>query len=118
MANEPPWTVEQYKDARGRLPVAEFIDSLDRRVRTRVARSIALLAMQGLRLGMPHARQLAGYGLFELRVQSARIEVRIIYYAAREQRIVLLHGFLKKTEATPQRELDTAVRRRAEFEAT
>jgi len=57
----------------------------------------------------PHSKSLGG-GLFELRVKSSRI-----FYCFRPGGvIVLLHGFSKKSQKTPQRELDTAFRRMQE----
>lgn len=51
-----------------------------------------------------------GEGLFELRVRSTRI-----FYCFRPGRvIVLLHGFSKKTQKTPVREIDIARRRMEE----
>lgn len=61
----------------------------------------------GGHLGMPHTRAL-GDGLFELRVKSKEGIARVFYGTHIGQRIVILHGFVKKTEKTPPRELKIA----------
>ena len=55
-------------------------------------------------------------GLFALRVSAGRHEVRIFYAFFPGQRIVLLHGFLKKTRTIPTRELEIARARLRELQ--
>ncbi len=38
-----------------------------------------------------------------------------VFFGARSERIVILHGFVKKTAKTPKREMDTARRRLKEI---
>ena len=67
----------------------------------------------GANLGMPHTRAL-GDGLFELRVKGREGIARVFYCTRPEQRIVILHGFIKKSEKTPPGELKLARSRLAE----
>lgn len=62
---------------------------------------------------MPHAKAMGG-GLIELRVRGKQ-EVRVFYAFALGKRIYLLHGFIKKTQARPKKELDIARQRQAEI---
>jgi phage-related protein len=64
---------------------------------------------------MPHSRPLAGYGFAELRSQAGGSIVRIFYTAVAGRRIILLHGFVKKSQKTPRRELAIAEQRRVEL---
>jgi phage-related protein len=64
-------------------------------------------------LGMPHTRAM-GQGLFELRIKGAEGVVRVFYCTVVGRRIVILHQFRKKSEKTPRKELDTALRRMKE----
>lgn len=61
----------------------------------------------GPNLGMPHTRAL-GDGLFEVRAKAEEGVGRAFYCTLVGRRIVILHGFIKKTDKTPQRELDIA----------
>lgn len=68
----------------------------------------------GPHLGMPHTRAM-GSGPVELRVKAAEGIVRVFFCTAIGHRIVLLHQFHKKTDRTPQRELEIAQRRMREI---
>ena len=71
---------------------------------TRIAR---LMQEHGPDLGMPHTRAM-GSGLFEVRAKGAEGIGRAFYCTVVGRRIVILHVFVKKTEQTPARELETA----------
>ena len=62
---------------------------------------------------MPKSRSL-GQGLYELRVPHPEGPFRIIYWFLPGRRILLLHAFIKRTEQTPQRDLDFARERQPE----
>jgi phage-related protein len=67
---------------------------------------------KGANLTMPVSRQMSGYpGLKELRVRDARGIVRVFYYIQQRDHVFILHLFRKKTQKTPQQEIDTAVQR-------
>lgn len=71
-------------------------------------RALALRMLEhGPDLGMPHTRALGG-GLYEIRAKAAEGIGRAIYCTLVGRRIVILHGFVKKTDKTPPRELDVA----------
>jgi phage-related protein len=55
-----------------------------------------------------------GKGLSEIRAIGKEGIARV-FFATRSEHIVILHGFVKKTEKTPKRELDTARRRLQEI---
>ncbi len=67
---------------------------------------------EGANLTMPVARQMSGYpGLKELRVRDARGIVRVFYYIQQKDQVFILHLFRKKTQKTPQFEIETAMQR-------
>ena len=84
--------------------VEKFIASLEAQTVARVLRTIDLLEMFGNRLGPPHTKKIEP-GLFELRVRG-RQEVRL-FYAFQKGEIIVLSGFVKKTERIPWKELET-----------
>jgi hypothetical protein len=67
-----PWNVEYYKSASGKYPVGEFIDSLEVKSQTRIARTLELLEEFGIEMGMPYTRYLEKQ-LWELRIRLGRI---------------------------------------------
>ncbi len=67
---------------------------------------------EGANLTMPVSRPMSGHpGLKELRVRNARGIVRVFYYVQQKDHVFILHLFRKKTQKTPQREIETALQR-------
>jgi phage-related protein len=79
------------------------------------ARIVELLMEFGPNLRMPHSRAMGG-GLFELRPRGREGIGRAFYCFAVGQRVVILHGFVKKTEESPEKELKKARRRMKEVQ--
>jgi len=71
------------------------------------------MELYGPDLGMPHTRAM-GDGLFELRLKAAEGLARVFYCTLVGRRIVMLHQFIKKSEKTPQKELEIARKRMKE----
>ena len=61
----------------------------------------------GPHLGLPHTEAF-GSGLFELRLKGAEGIARVFFCTMVKQEIVMLHSFIKKTQKTPQKELNIA----------
>ncbi|HJV35918.1 type II toxin-antitoxin system RelE/ParE family toxin [Geomonas sp.] len=74
------------------------------------ARIAELLKEFGPDLGMPYSRAL-GDGLFELRARGSEGIGPGFYCFLIGRRIVILHAFVKKTQATPVRQLEIARKR-------
>ena len=104
-----PWKLECYLDARGNNPVEEFIETLPVGDRASLRARIDFLAEIGNRAREPLSKSL-GSGLFELRVKACRI----FYCFKPGGVIVLLHGFMKKSQKTPRREMEIAQKRMEE----
>lgn len=103
------WKIEYYESPSGRKVIENFIDGLSGGLQARVLRVVELLCQNGHQLGMPHSKSL-GNGLFELRVRGYQ-EVRLFYIFGAEKNVSILHGFVKKTQATPNKELEVARKR-------
>jgi len=71
------------------------------------ARLVELLMEFGPNLRMPHSRAM-GDGLFELRPRGREGIGRVFYCFVVDQRVVILHAFVKKTQETPEKELRLA----------
>lgn len=63
----------------------------------------------GWPLGMPLVRKM-GTGLWEVRVRLVDRIARVLF-TVMDSEMVLLHGFIKKSDKTPQTDLDTALSR-------
>ena len=79
------------------------------------ARMVELLMEFGPSLRMPHSRAM-GRGLFELRPRGREGIGRALYCFATGRRVVVLHAFMKKTRATPARDLAIARKRMKEVQ--
>ena len=85
-----------------------FIRSLDETTIAKVLRTIDLLETFSHKLGPPHSKKV-DTRLFELRVRGKQ-EVRI-FYTFHKDEAVLLHGFVKKSQRIPRKELKTALQK-------
>lgn len=99
--------VEFYETKNGQVPVADFLESLDRRMQAHALHMITLLAHNGNTLRPPDSRYLTD-GIFELRIRSGSDISRILYFFQIGQKIILTNGFIKKTQKTPRREIELA----------
>ena len=89
--------------------VRQWIDGLPVSLRAYYARITERMLKYGPHLGMPYVRPL-GKGLNEIRAIGKEGIARV-FFTAKSKEIVILHGFVKKTDKTPKRELETARRR-------
>jgi len=88
--------------------VKAFVKKLQKPTQSKVLRGIELLEQYGWNLSMPHTKKISNF-LYELRIRGTQ-DVRIIY-VLQEDSAILLHCFLKKTQKTPRREIETAEKR-------
>jgi len=86
----------------------KFIKSLQKPTIAKLLRTIDLLEKFGQKLGLPHTKKISTR-LFELRVPGKQ-EVRI-FYSFHKSQIFLLHGFVKKSQKIPRREIRVALQK-------
>lgn len=106
--NEPVLDVVFYRTEAGNEPVREWLKSLPREDRKVVGEDIKT-AQYGWPLGMPLIRKLER-GLWEVR-SSINTGIARVLFTVHDNLMILLHGFVKKSQKTPQTELNTARRR-------
>lgn len=111
---EDGWSVVLYQEESGRRPVREFLTSIDPGAQDSLLASIEKLRLLNIRAREPLVRHLDGK-LWELRDEHRTNIYWVIYFFFRGQRIVLLHGFQKKTQKTPRQEIETAIARYDRF---
>ena len=84
-------------------------------LRARLARLIALVGVHGLAaLQAPNGRQIDG-NLWEMRVIAAEGIARGFYVTEQGGRLIILHVFVKKSQATPRRNIELAKKRMKEL---
>ena len=95
-----------------RSPVVEFIQNQNPKEQAKILREIDLLEEFGLFLGMPHIRKMKSTkSIWELRIKHSSNIFRIFFFTIKDSKLVLLHGFRKKSNKTPKKELDIALKR-------
>lgn len=98
-----------FRTAAGNEPVREWLKALPAVDRHVVGTDLQRVEFRWP-IGMPLTRALGG-GLHELRstLPSRRI-ARVLFYVSRDEELVLLHGFIKKSQQTPADDLAVARR--------
>jgi phage-related protein len=105
-----PWTVETLNET-----VDAELEELPADMRARLIRVSELIESVGLRnVKEPHVRHIRGQ-LWEIRLKGKAGIARALYITAREQRVVIVRAFIKKTEKTPTNEIDLALQRAKEL---
>jgi phage-related protein len=109
------WQIEFYQSPSGNPVVLDWFLQQEPKVQARFAQIFDLLQAQGTSVGMPYVRSLVKTELYEIRVKQNTNIYRLLYFAHTGKRFILLHGFQKKTQRTPKKEIELAQQRRKEF---
>lgn len=97
--------VKFFKTDVGNEPVREWLKGLSAEDRKAVGEDIKT-AQIGWPIGMPVVRKM-GKDLWEIRIHLHRRIARVMFSIMAGD-MVLLHGFIKKSQATPREDLDLA----------
>ena len=97
----------------GRQPVRDWLLMLDRADRKIIGEDIKDVEFSWP-IGMPLCRAL-GKGLWEVRSDLSQGRIARVLFCVHGGRMVLLHGFIKKTQKTPVTELELALKRKKEI---
>lgn len=98
------WQIEYHNEK-----LLRWIDKMPIGMRAYYARLAERMEIFGPNLGMPFTRPL-NKGLFELRIKAKEGVSRIFYCTVKNNKIIMLHGFIKKTQKTPVKEMDLAIK--------
>lgn len=90
----------------------EIIQGFSKAVRRDIGELLFEL-QRGGSLDMPTAKPMStvAVGAYELRVKDADGIYRVFYYLKSAEGILVFHAFGKKTQTTPQNEIETAKKR-------
>ena len=103
-----------FRTSSGNEPVREWLKKLDRPDRLEIGKDL-LRAQWRWPVAMPLCRAM-GNGLWEVRTTLTGNRVSRILICVYENHLVALHGFIKKTRATPENDLALAKKRQRELE--
>ena len=103
-----------YRSESGTEPVRDWLRSLDKQDRFRIGTDIKTVEF-GWPVGMPTCRPL-GHGLYEVRTSLGNRIARVLFCIG-DGRMILLQGFIKKSQKTPRAALDLARIRKRSWEA-
>jgi phage-related protein len=109
---EPIPVVFYREDGSGNEPVKNWLYTLTKDDRRRIGNDLRTVQI-GWPLGMPLVRNLGG-GLWEIRSHILHGIARMIFMISQGE-IVLLNGFVKKTQKTPDGEIDLARKRAKKY---
>jgi phage-related protein len=108
--------IKYYYTLSGRSPIEDFLDMMSREVLEDFYEAVDLLE-KGKTLEMPVSRSLSNIhqGLHELRLKDRHGIYRLFYYIKKHDAIYFLHGFQKKTQTIPKKEVVTILNRLKEL---
>jgi phage-related protein len=103
-----------FVSATGRKPVREWLLGLSDEDRRAIGYDIQTVEF-GWPVGMPVCRPL-GAGLWEVRSSLNGNQIARVIFCMRDGEMILLHGFIKKTQKSPQADIALAASRKKEIE--
>lgn len=111
---EASWEVVFYETSQGGRPAEEWLRDQRARVQARFAHIFELLEEYGTNVRGPYVAHVRGK-IWEVRVEHDKVQRRLLYFPAPGRRFVMLHGFTKKTQKTPQKEIEVAEQRMKDY---
>jgi phage-related protein len=106
-----------YRTGAGSEPVRKWLKASSREDKRIVGADIATVEFRWP-VGIPACRPpTSRRGLWEVRSSLTHNRLARVLFFVYQAEMVLLHGFIKKTQQTPEQELDLAVKRQKEVES-
>lgn len=102
--------IQYFISSRGDNPIKDFIDSLEYKQKNKVFHIFKLIIEYGINSVPQHIKKLSGTPLWEIRILG-KDNIRILYIIPRKETVLLLHGFIKKTQKTSPKEINIAIKR-------
>jgi len=105
-----------YLKPNGQNVIRKFILTLPKNQQAKLRRVLQLISEYGLTSANPHLKKLTGTPLWEIRILG-KDNLRLLYVIPSSTSILVLHGFIKKTQKTPPREINIALNRLADWQS-
>ncbi len=103
-----------YENSNGKKPVREWLYSLDEEDRKVIGKDIKTVEY-GWPIGMPVCRKLESK-LYEVRSDISNKRIARVIFTVIDEYMILLHGFIKKTQKTPKQDIDLALKRKKDIQ--
>lgn len=98
----------------GDRPVEEFLTSLEPAARAKLVRSVEMVRNLPI-VPSKFWSKMSGQNLWEVRAEYAGNIYRILATTAKGNRVILLHGFQKKSQKTPRQDMEIAQQRQKRY---
>jgi len=108
-------TIQFYRLPNGECPVEQFLDALSGKQAQKVLWVLRLVEELDPVPGQYFKKLVNSEDIWEVRIQLGNDAFRLLGFFAQPTLLVLTHGFAKKTQKTPTKEIATALRRRADY---
>ena len=114
MAQQQKIALHFHQTSAGAEPVREWLKSLSAEERKAVGLDLMRVQWRWP-VGMPLCRAM-GDGLWEVRTDLPKGKTARVLFCFHDQRLVALHGFIKKSQKTPDADLKLAQKRKKDVE--
>ena len=115
MSQTPLLTVRFFKTASGNEPVREWLKSNDMKAEDRKKIGEDIKTVQfGWPMGMPMVEKVEK-DLWTVRTNGLAKGIARIFFTVKGNTMILLHGFIKKSQKLPQQEIELARSRLAQL---
>jgi phage-related protein len=113
MSTEPILNVNFFLTNLAKEPVRDWLKSLEKEERKKIGEDIKLVQFRWP-LGMPLVRKIETE-LWEIRNNLGNGNIARIFFTVKGNQMILLHGFIKKSQKAPQKEIDLARTRKNQW---
>lgn len=102
--------INYFISSSGVNPIKDFINSLEYKQKIKIFHIFKLVIEYGINSVPQHIKKLSGTSLWEIRILG-KDNIRILYIIPQRKTVLLLHGFIKKTQKTNPKEINIAIKR-------
>ena len=113
MGAEPILTVSFFLTSSGKEPVRDWLKSLNTEDRKVIGEDIKVVQFRWP-LGMPLVRKMES-NLWEVRSKLGNGNISRVFFTVKGSKLNLLHGFIKKSQKTPKKDIDLARTRKNQW---
>ena len=107
-------SVNFYKTSVLKCPVMDFLDSLPGKTAQKITWVLKLIEDINV-VPEKYFKKLTPYDIWEVRIDFSGNTYRILSFIYKDSKLILTHGFMKKTQKTPKNEIEKALSYKHEY---